>query len=412
MIPACNDGVDNDGDGRIDFDPVTFDSPGDQFTPPAGSGDPGCLNPSGSTESPECQDGIDNNADGTIDYDGALSALGYLADDPDPYCVGKPWQDRESEPTPTPTPTATSTASPTAAPTSVPTPTSTSTASPTPSPGVATATPTSTPGPIATPTPTIAPGVRLTKDQQACVNEMNKNGAKVSRAQLRENQMCLRDHQQGTLTTTFEVCSTDDRNKKMQKIDDKTVQRETKKCDSLPIAPPFAFTGSTTVYQAGVEGAMALTYAIFGGPPVLDTDLAKKPGDKDMAKCQLGMLRGASKLENTVLKQINKAKKQAIGLESVSASALETALTGILRADDKITGAEQKLVTGVAKKCALLRNPATAFPGACADPDLGVVAGCVIAAARCQACLKIEAFDGLHLDCDELDDGAANMSCR
>ncbi|MFA9566512.1 MAG: hypothetical protein ACERLM_17755, partial [Acidimicrobiales bacterium] len=50
----CDDGADNDGDGRIDFDPVTFASPGDQYTLPAGVGDPGCKNPTWSTESPQC----------------------------------------------------------------------------------------------------------------------------------------------------------------------------------------------------------------------------------------------------------------------------------------------------------------------------------------------------------------------
>ncbi len=55
--------------------------------------------------------------------------------------------------------------------------------------------------------------------------------------------------------------------------------------------------------------------------------------------------------------------------------------------------------------------PDTVFPGACADADLGEVEDCVIAAARCEACLKINAFDDLKLDCDDLDDGSANMSC-
>jgi hypothetical protein len=37
---------------------------------------------------------------------------------------------------------------------------------------------------------------------------------------------------------------------------------------------------------------------------------------------------------------------------------------------------------------------------------------CVIAAARCEACLKINAFDDLDLDCDKADDqNATNDSC-
>jgi hypothetical protein len=57
----CDDGADNDSDGRIDFDPVTFANPGDQFTLPSGSGDPGCIDPAGFTENPLCQDGVNND---------------------------------------------------------------------------------------------------------------------------------------------------------------------------------------------------------------------------------------------------------------------------------------------------------------------------------------------------------------
>jgi hypothetical protein len=86
----CDDGIDNDGDGRVDFDPVTFDDPGDETAVPAGEGDPGCGSPTWDTESPRCQDGIDNDGDQTLDYDGGLSALGYQAMQPDSHCDGTP----------------------------------------------------------------------------------------------------------------------------------------------------------------------------------------------------------------------------------------------------------------------------------------------------------------------------------
>ena len=49
-VPACSDGVDNDGDGRADF--------------PA---DPGCFGPSARLEDPGCSDWLDNDHDGRID---------------------------------------------------------------------------------------------------------------------------------------------------------------------------------------------------------------------------------------------------------------------------------------------------------------------------------------------------------
>lgn len=93
----CDDGFDNDGDGRIDFDPTTYAAPGDETTPPSGQGDPGCHDPSWGSETPRCQDGIDNDGDGMMDYDAGLFANG-VADPagPDPECVGDPSRNSEA----------------------------------------------------------------------------------------------------------------------------------------------------------------------------------------------------------------------------------------------------------------------------------------------------------------------------
>jgi hypothetical protein len=92
----CDDGADNDDDGMIDFDPVTFSSPGDDATSPAGSGDPGCKNPTWFSEEPRCQDGIDDDGDGKMDYDAGLSRNGVAAPGgPDPTCAN-PYENRES----------------------------------------------------------------------------------------------------------------------------------------------------------------------------------------------------------------------------------------------------------------------------------------------------------------------------
>jgi formylglycine-generating enzyme required for sulfatase activity len=92
----CADGVDNDDDGRIDFDPATFASPGDETTPPAGTGDPVCTGPDFDREASRCQDGIDDDGDGRPDYDAGLSVNGVAdADGPDPQCAD-PWKNREA----------------------------------------------------------------------------------------------------------------------------------------------------------------------------------------------------------------------------------------------------------------------------------------------------------------------------
>jgi hypothetical protein len=78
---ACNDGIDNDGDGKIDLN------------------DPDCTDPSDNSEhgvtvySPQCRDGVDNDGDGKIDAlvqsagNGAAQAT-IAAGDPQSYIPG------------------------------------------------------------------------------------------------------------------------------------------------------------------------------------------------------------------------------------------------------------------------------------------------------------------------------------
>jgi DNA-binding beta-propeller fold protein YncE len=117
--PACNDGIDNDGDGLADYpadpgctnptdasehDPSLacddgIDNDGDGLVDyrADGSGDPGCLGPGpGSIENPACQNGIDDDGDGGIDFDGGAAAnQGVPLGPPDPQC-SKPFRTVET----------------------------------------------------------------------------------------------------------------------------------------------------------------------------------------------------------------------------------------------------------------------------------------------------------------------------
>jgi hypothetical protein len=69
---ACDDGLDNDGDGAADLV------------------DPGCFNASWNIENPACDDGLDNDGDGLADHDGA--GVGPA----DPQCVTRPFRVKEN----------------------------------------------------------------------------------------------------------------------------------------------------------------------------------------------------------------------------------------------------------------------------------------------------------------------------
>jgi len=118
--PACDDGVDNDQDGLVDFaggdsgcddaldaseqaDTLPcddgIDNDGDGWADFSG-GDPGCESLASDREDPECQDGADNDGQAGTDFDGGVSVLGFGNGDPagaDPQC-NEPWTHLEAAP--------------------------------------------------------------------------------------------------------------------------------------------------------------------------------------------------------------------------------------------------------------------------------------------------------------------------
>jgi hypothetical protein len=105
-LPACSDGVDQDGDGRFDFpqDPgcasaaAAFEDPAcDNGADDDGDGladfpdDPGCGLAAGARENPQCDDDLDNDSDGAVDWDG-----GPLGKPIDAQCTAAPSADSET----------------------------------------------------------------------------------------------------------------------------------------------------------------------------------------------------------------------------------------------------------------------------------------------------------------------------
>lgn len=89
---ACENGVDDDGDGLVDLDDPGCIGPPDPTEDSTGmpcddgedndgdgfidAADPVCWSPAASREHAQCQDGVDNDGDGRIDFDGGASRNG------------------------------------------------------------------------------------------------------------------------------------------------------------------------------------------------------------------------------------------------------------------------------------------------------------------------------------------------
>ena len=112
----CDDGLDNDADGLIDYpaDPGCENTLGIEDPPcrddidndarwfhRLSRADPGCDDAGWGIENPQCQDGINNDGQPGTDFDGGESVLGAGNGDPngpDPQCVGQPWKNQEVRP--------------------------------------------------------------------------------------------------------------------------------------------------------------------------------------------------------------------------------------------------------------------------------------------------------------------------
>jgi len=76
---VCDDGLDNDSDGFVDV-----------------PDDPGCQSPTSALENPQCQDGANNDGQTGIDFDGGASVNGGVPlDTADPQCTAA-WVNREA----------------------------------------------------------------------------------------------------------------------------------------------------------------------------------------------------------------------------------------------------------------------------------------------------------------------------
>ena len=78
---------------------------------------------------------------------------------------------------------------------------------------------------------------QIPKAEQQCINELNKNLAKVAKTQGKDICSCIKDGSKGKLSgQTIEQCSTADNDGKVAKAKQKALDKGGDKC---PSAPPF-----------------------------------------------------------------------------------------------------------------------------------------------------------------------------
>ena len=252
--------------------------------------------------------------------------------------------------------------------------------------------------------PDVGSSQEQTKAQQACINGLNKAGAKVASAQGKESAACVKNAGKGS-EPDAQACLTADAKQKVAKA----VSGVTAADGKCSEAPTFgrAPVGQTT--GAAKNQEIALTGDVFGAN--LTTAIVPATTDKTAALCQASIAKAYEKLAATKVKSFLKCKKAGLAGKSGPAFASAGDLAGCITAiatDAKVTKSAAKLGATVTAKCPGV-NLDTTFPGTCVGASS--FGDCVERQVECRVCLFLDSMDGLSLDCDLFDNGMADSSC-
>ncbi len=252
----------------------------------------------------------------------------------------------------------------------------------------------------------VLPPLVQAKAQRNCINAMNKGGAKVAKAQGKENGGCVKLAGKGAVADA-QACLSADARGKVQRFRDKLAASELRKCDALNL-PDFGYTNASIVGTAASRQAQALVADLFGVD--LASAIILASDDAQGASCQANVARFTDRVLQTQIKEFVGCKKAGLKNETIgAATGLEACVVSVaIDARGKLSQAQAKLAAIVSSRCAGV-NLAAAFPGACAVS--GNLATCAAERSACQFCLMLNAMDSLAEDCDLYDDALANGSC-
>jgi hypothetical protein len=259
---------------------------------------------------------------------------------------------------------------------------------------------------------------QLDPDQQACLNAMNKDAAKLAAAQGKVNGACLKDAGKGKLPAgqSADQCLLADAKGKVAKASAKIGTDFTARCGTLP---PFGLpvgSVSAQITDLTLDQSFNLLADVFGAS--LSTAAADCGAEPALCKCQRTVGKMYEKLAKAKFKEFVKCKKAALKAGAMVASALQACIDdagtpGSIAADSKgkIGKARNKLGDAIGKKCGSGVSTALGFPGLCASLSGNALRDCSEVRVECRVCLTLNAIDNLSVNCDSFDDGQINLSC-
>jgi hypothetical protein len=246
-----------------------------------------------------------------------------------------------------------------------------------------------------------------TRGQQACINALNGDFAKLARAQDKAIVKCVKKKALRDESATACLALP---NRGVDNAWAKTRKDEDRRCTEMP--PDFGPLDADTVNEAAVAAELATLSELFG--PNLDAALVRQADDKSAAKCQQAVVKAVHKCQSTQIKEFNRCKKTVLKKGGATSSEVLARCLGVDpkgRVAKKCDPVSGPLTTKVLPRACGTVDLSAAFPG-CGTADPGELASCLDEAIACRVCLGLSEADDLDKDCDFFDDGIANASCQ
>lgn len=237
------------------------------------------------------------------------------------------------------------------------------------------------------------------QQEQKCIAGMNKAGAKLCDATMRDAYECARDLWRYTLPpgVTGAQCLAEDPRGTVAKALERVNRAQAKLCSP---APSFGYTDPASILDVGEQLARDLVADVFGD--------GFAPGEV-VVKCQTQLVRDLGSLTAAQLRAFIDCKRSGLQSGAIADSAsLASCLSAVDDdARNKIGKSLERLAadTSDCEPFGLARL----FPGYCVySADFG---SCLSTRARCRTCEALNRMDALSMDCEGFDDGIANGSC-
>jgi len=253
--------------------------------------------------------------------------------------------------------------------------------------------------------PAVARGEAQSREQQRCVLRLLSGAVAIARAQSAIDAACVRDAGAGIVGDLRSCLAETSGATRLTNAVQRASRDALAYCATAPpeFGLPAAFDATLT--DAAIVHQRSIVTELFGSEP--DGAIIPASSDPAGAKCQARVTKRAEALllaQAGIFAGCVKARLKA----GASASADLDVCTRAARRN--VARPSAKLVGAIERGSCESVEPATAFPGACgAAPDAGA---CLATRMYCRACRLAATSAALDVDCDEVDDGATNGSCR